>query len=149
MREDRHPTARTPRLRATLHREAGFTLLEIIIAGVILTVLGLSYSAAIAVFLQASAAARELDDVREGARSQMEEILAWTNYATLASEFDGRTFAVGSLHAPQGPSAPPGIVSIDASDPDLLRVTVRIEWEGAKGNESYELATMLTGRSSQ
>ena len=122
----------------------GFTLVEIAIAAFLLGILGMAVSATAANSFRINAVVSQQGEVREAARAQMEDIVAWPDYATLTNQFDGTVFQVGALTGPQGVGDPPGTVTVDDTNPNLLDITVRVQWIGPMGTENFELRTMLT-----
>ncbi|MCZ6795019.1 MAG: hypothetical protein O7J95_15560 [Planctomycetota bacterium] len=93
--------------------------------------------------LRADHAVRDREEALRLVKAQIEDVLAWPEYATLVSQFDGRVFAVGALRGTGSRPGRPGLVIVDDSDPDLLRVTVKAEWIGSSGEQVLELSTYV------
>ncbi len=122
-------------------RREGFTLLEIAFSVALLVVLA---SSVIAFFglsenMQSTSRAREI--ARVAAVSKMEEIMAWLDYDTLAAAFADTSFTAWPLIGP-GEGAP-GSVSVDSTNPDLLLVTITVDWEGSVGDDGLEVSTTI------
>jgi len=83
-------------------------------------------------------------EAREATRAQLDAILAWPTYNEIKTQFDGVTFDVPGLTSPSGGSA--GRVTIDDTDPNLLRITVRVDWVGPNGPEKCEIQTRRASR---
>lgn len=79
----------------------------------------------------------ESDLAEAAARAKVEEIRGLT-LAALQETYPPGTpviFVVQGL-TPVPPNEQPGTVDVDYSDPVLVRVTVRIRWQGARGERS-------------
>lgn len=131
-------------------RSQGFTLLETCFAMFILALLALNTVATLATCMRIDNSNREREQAHAAARNQMETILAWPDYATLKTKFNDTGFTAGTMLAPpdsnagQGMARPtPGWVTVDATNPDLLRVTVRVDWRISEGADSLELSTLI------
>ena len=125
--------------------EAGFTLIEVAIAMLVLGVLALSVGATMVTNFRTADLVDQQGVAREATRSKVEEILAWPTFETTADQFDGETFDVAPLARING--ALPGTVVIDDTDPTLLVIVVRVDWLGPWGDEGYEVRTMRTNTS--
>lgn len=127
--------------RAKRERKSGFTLLEIALSVSLLIVLAAGVIAFFAISAKMQNTSREREVARVAAASKLEEIVAWLEYDTLALAFSGTTFPAGPLTSPGG--GPPGTVTIDSANPDLLLVTVTVNWTGAGGEDVLELSTTI------
>lgn len=149
------------RVSSTLHRREsrlgptraqGITLVEVATSGFVLAILSAAVAVTLGTSLRRNAAVAESDHAREAARAKLEEIVTWPNHDEILARFDGTTFSVGILENPAGdledPDAggDPGVVTIDATNPDLLVATVRVDWMGTLGDGNLELRTLLTRR---
>ncbi len=110
--------------------ESGLTLVELIVALSIFIILAAGLSASMVAGLRLNTDTRNRDNAREAARSQMEVILAWNDYDTIAANYDGMSFSHGT-------------VSVDATNPDLLEVRLTVTWEASTGPETFQLLTMI------
>lgn len=132
----------------SLSRSRGISLLEVTIALLLLAGLMVLLSLTLASSSKLQSVSREHDAAREAIRAKLAEITTWPDFDTL-SAFDGEDFAAGtgasSLAAQSGDQdGLPGEVTIDTSNPNLLRITIRVVWRGAAGNDAVEIVTMLT-----
>ncbi len=132
------------RQRERIRRE-GFTLLEIAISVTLLVVLALGVIAFFALSEKMQSTSRAREVARVAAVSKMEEIMAWLDYDTLTAAFSATSFPAWPLIGPGG--APPGAVSVDSANPDLLLVTVTVAWEGSGGDDGLELSTTIANPS--
>lgn len=124
----------------TAPRGGGFTLTELMASIAILTLLAIGLSTSLVTSMRANAATRERDVAREAALSQM-EIISTADFAALSAA-DGQSFPVPELADPA--SEPnPGLITVDISNPDLVRVDVRVAWTGVHGDQDFELSTLL------
>ena len=114
--------------------ESGLTLVELVIALSIFIILAAGLSASMVAGLRLNSDTRSRDDAREAARSQMEIILAWNDYDTLAANYDGATFSHGT-------------VGVDATNPDLLEIRLTVTWEASTGPLTFQLVTMIANTS--
>lgn len=128
----------------------GFTLLETCFAMFILALLALNTVATLATCMRIDNSNREREQAHLAARNQMETILAWPDYGTLKTKFNDTWFTAGTLLAPPyatggsgDANASPGRVTVDDTNPDLLRVTVRVDWTISEGADSLELSTLI------
>jgi prepilin-type N-terminal cleavage/methylation domain-containing protein len=142
--------------RSVLHRVAsngGYTLIEVVIALSVFAVLALSMSASVATAMQANSRARDRDNSRSEAASKIEEIIAWPDFNTLLTEFNGDAFSVPGLETTSG--ALPGLITVTQETPEMLRIDVSVTWFDASlvgikadGTQSFEVNTRITDRSS-
>ncbi|MEK7309195.1 MAG: prepilin-type N-terminal cleavage/methylation domain-containing protein [Planctomycetota bacterium] len=128
---------------------AGFTLIEVIIAMILLTVgLMTLLSVTLGGMLQREVT-REYDIARNAASAKIEEIRA-QDFDDVAA-YTGTYFAVVGLTAPTGWTNP-GFISVNNTVSDLYDVTVTIRWR-IQGNTSalvyneYVTRTLMTRRS--
>lgn len=128
-------------ITASSSRQGGFTLLEIAFAVAILLMLGASMTAFFAVSTRVQNSNRNREIARIAATSKLEEILAWPNPATIPATFSGTTFTAGPLQGPGGNL--PGRVTVDATNPALLVVTVNVDWIDVPADDSFELSVMI------
>ena len=77
------------------------------------------------------------------AQMQMEMIRA-TEFGDLIAKYQDYGFDVVGLQPTKDDAdGRPGLVTIDEDDPDLLSITVRVEWDGPGRRElDYEVATL-------
>ena len=122
---------------------AGFSLIEVVFAGTILTIVALSLMATLTTNIQADNASRNRDVARIAAQGRLETVLAWADYFTIDDTFDDTTFGVDPLTGPAAIGPNPGRVFIDTTNPNLLRITVRVDWTTPVGDEGVELSTLL------
>ena len=135
-----------------MHRCEGFTLIEVIIAMVLLTVgLMTLLSVTMGGMLQRQVT-REYDLAREAAFAKIEEIRAQDFPDVVTYNNSPRnSFSVVGLIAPTG-WANPGLVAVNTSVSDLYEITVTVRWQ-IKGNASalvyneYVTRTLMTRRS--
>lgn len=131
--------------------ESGFTLVETVMALAVLTVLLLATSTTLAATARASAATRERALAAEAARGQIEEIVAWPDFASVQATFDGLGFAAvagaRTLAARAGDAdGLCGRVTVRPAGAGLLRVSVRVEWRGLAGEDAVALETFVAER---
>ena len=122
----------------------GFTLIEVVASISVLAVLSLSIGLSVATAMQAEHRAQERDAARSEAASELEEILAWPEYGTLQTTFDGRTFAVEGLSRSDGTMV--GSVDVYQIAAETLRADVRVTWtDNTLGTDLlYEISTVVT-----
>jgi len=123
--------------------QGGLTLLEVVVGLAILALIALSVVAVMGTTLRADSANRDREAVRVTMRSQMEGVLAWQDYDSLRANFDGTRFNVGSLVSPSGESQA-GQITVDSTNPDLLRVTILFSWSAPYGSDTMELSTLIS-----
>ena len=126
---------------APRRRNGGFSLLEVVIALVVLT---FSMITVMTMIIQASTTqqiARETETAKEAAMAQLAKV-RMSLFADVPS-FQGSTFVVSGLNdARQSDQQSRGTVSIDMSNPDLYDVLVTVNWKGKKGVSSYSMRTL-------
>jgi type II secretory pathway pseudopilin PulG len=157
------PTPRGRAATARTARQRGLTLVEMAVAAGVLTFILAGITSTLTTSRRHNGMNRERTVAWQAARAQMEEVLAYPDFATLKSVFDGRGFAAGTgtdtLRAQDGdPDGLPGRVTVasataaggvapasGAGASTLLHyVTVEVVWRGAGGNERVELSTLVS-----
>jgi len=130
---------------------AGFTLIEVVIAMILLTTGLLTLlSVTLGGMLQREVT-REYDIARNAAFAKIEEIREQDFPDIISPSFSGTYFAVVGLTAPTG-WANPGYITVNNSVLDLYEITVTIRWR-IQGNTSalvyneYVTRTLMTRRS--
>lgn len=110
---------------STKHRHnSGLTLLELIIATAILVV---AISGLLAIFIglfSMNEGARKLTLATTAAQDKMEEIRN-SDYAALYTAYNGTSFNPDGFATAEAK----GAVSIDNTDPDLLKVHISVSWK--------------------
>ena len=124
--------------------ETGFTLLELSMVVGLVGVVAVTLMGALLSTVKVDGAMREREEAMWAVRSQLEQVVAWPDFGSLVTQWDGFIFAIGSLEGSQGPGTLPGRVEVDDSDPDLVRVTVRADWAGTYDENSFELSTLVS-----
>lgn len=105
----------------------GFTLIEVIIAMILLTVGLLTLFSVITSGLVQSGVTREYDVARNAANAKIEEIRG-VNFSDIVSVYSATDFAVVGLVTPTG-WANPGYISVNDSAADLYDITITIRWQ--------------------
>ena len=133
---------------------AGFTLLEMMIGSIVMSVSLVGMLGVIGAGFGMSRSARELTQAKDAAVRKLEQIreLSRTNFAQVQANYTGtsaaRNFAVPPLSATVGDAdGRPGRVTVVSSalgGASLLDVTIRVDWRGANGPRSYELQSRLS-----
>jgi len=130
MRHDRRPC-----------HEGGFTLLEVVGAGFVLSVAVLGLTATLAT----SGRLTESSRGEVAARCAMRAVIAQLEsspFDTLKTAFDGHGFAIPGLEAPKGdPDGLPGQIVFEAGPadaPTMHRVIVRATWRSRNGVRTVE-----------
>ncbi len=135
-------------------RQAGFTLLELMMGTFVMSVSLLAMVGLVAASFGLTRAATELTQAKNGARRKLEEVreLARTHFSevltTYASDSTASDFNVGRLAPrPGDPDGKAGHVTVEPSlvSADLLDVTVRVDWQGAAGPRMIEMRSRVTG----
>lgn len=123
----------------------GFTLVEVVAAGFVFTVMALGLSASLATSAQGSEMARHELAARAAVSSLVAEMQS-VPLADVHARYADRTFDVPALEAPPGEDKV-GTVTI-APGPsgcsDLLRVTLRVRWHQSKRVREIESTHLLT-----
>ena len=146
--------SRNESLRARGTQRAGFTMLELMIGTVVMSVSLVGMLGVIGAGFGMSRSAREFAAARTAAVKKLEQIreLSRTNFVQVVPTYSGnsatRNFAVSPLSATVGDADGfPGRVTVAPSalgGTKLLDVTVRIDWRGASGARSYELTSRVS-----
>ena len=126
-----------------LQRQRGFTLLEVMIA---MVVIAGALFAAISMIFHTSAAKetmREQEIAKEAASAKIEEIKAHA-FDQIVSTYNGASFTVAGLSAPTGVGKGLGSVAVDSTNANLYEVTVTIRWKGVQGTRSYLMRNLFT-----
>lgn len=132
-----------------LRKSRGLSLLEIMIA---LAVLAIALSGIISATLHGQTMQdlnRQLDLARNAAMTKMEEVRA-RDFTTIVTTYGGAAnannrFGVTGLRPPPSVLANQiGVVSLDASNANLIEVRVRVDWQSQKGVRKYETSTLVT-----
>lgn len=122
-------------------RTAGFTVIEIMVALVVLSTLAFSLATSMVAVQRVNSGTRERDVAREAAHSRLQVISA-LDYAQLGQR-DGDVFVVDELTGQSANPGNPGSVTVMEVRTGLTRVTVRVDWDGVLGEQSFELSTEL------
>ena len=130
------PPATAPALRPR-RPEGGFTLIEAVVGLAILLIATLGLVAAIVTSLKAGRVAREHAVALAAAQERMNTLLAATE-PELVAIGSRQTFAVRDL-TQRRDGTPVGEVRVDASQPPLYQVEVRVRWLGPYGDEALTL----------
>lgn len=137
--------ARTEPGRRRLGRQAGISLVEVVIASAILAVSMLLISASVTTALRANAFARERGIATAAAEAKLEELIAHPLQPVLALPglllFNGTTFPVDGLSGAGGARA--GSVRIDPTGVPLVTVEVTVAWVGSFGADRISLKTTV------
>jgi Tfp pilus assembly protein PilV len=118
----------------------GFTLMELTLAIVILTIGIMSLMATILPAMKLEETSRSFDIAKSAAANKLEEIAGY-DFNSICTVFSGTNFAAGEL----GDTA--GYISIDNSNTELLDITVTISWSSTAFQNtplSLQMKTMLT-----
>ena len=127
----------------TERARAGFSFTGTALAvGVVLIVVNVLV--VIVININEETSIRDREEVFGVVRAQLEEVLGWSEFATLVTQFDGKPFPIGDLVGVGTSSKLPGLVVVDDSNPNLLRVIVKAEWAGATGEDYFELSSYIT-----
>lgn len=120
---------------------AGFSLLEVMIALVVIT---FSMMAILTMVIQASTvqqSARETAAAKEATMAQIAKIKMGAFNAV--SGFQGTTFIVEGLPDPrQSDRKARGSVTIDSSNSEVLEILVSVSWKGSKGDTTYSMRSL-------
>jgi Tfp pilus assembly protein PilV len=125
-------------------KESGLTLIEIVLAMIILTVGILSIFSVIIPSMYLEQVSREFDIAKAAAANKLEEIRA-SDFDTAYTTYNNNYFQVRELSTPSGITNT-GLVSISNANPDLLDITVTITWASqirANANKSLSMKTMF------
>lgn len=121
--------------------EAGFSLIEVMIALMFLAGSTLVLLSVLAQTSENDEQNRERTIALHAAMAQMEIVLAYdddediNNFITQWTTPGNSTFTVDELNSPDAVGAPaPGTITIDATDPTRVGVTILIRWESRRGH---------------
>lgn len=122
-------------------KKGGFTLVELMIAVGVLLVAVLTLAAFVVPLSRQREQSEALRTVLSAARSRLEEIKG-VDPALVEATYDGRTFDVPGIDGAKGGGSTLE-VTVDATSPDLLVVTVTATWNVLGHVEAFELTTDL------
>ncbi|MBI5778260.1 MAG: prepilin-type N-terminal cleavage/methylation domain-containing protein [Planctomycetes bacterium] len=134
-------------------QKAGFTLIEVVIAMILLSVGLLTLLSVTMSGMLQREVTREYDVAREAAFAKIEEIRTQDFPDLLSAPYSGTYFAVAGLITPTG-WANPGFISVNNTTSSLYDITVTIRWQ-IQGNTSalvyneYVTRTLMTRRSKE
>ncbi len=133
-------------MKAVDPQRSGFTLLEVLVASVILAVAILGMISAILYIHRLNQSARENELAVQGGQQMVEEVIACP-LDQVETSYGGYTFDVSGL-SPRSddPDGKVGSIEVDGSDLALVQVTVQIEWTGIYGDRSLRFDTTMTKR---
>ena len=123
-------------------REAGFSLLEVVIALAIIAIALLGIVSTFVHSINMGESEREQQIAKQAASKKIEEIRTAT-FDTLYATYNGDTFAVDKLVHAGGPGGKGlGTVAVDNTNADLLEIQVTVQWKGILGDGTYSLRSM-------
>lgn len=138
---------KTPAAEATQRHHAGFTLLEVVVGGFVLTLSIRGLAAAMSQGSRLSEAFPEKVVARDAMRTVLAQI-ANTPFRSVAGEFHLAGFAVPGLRAPPGDAdGLPGPIVFEDGPADILRnyrLRIRVGWRGQAGIRSIEAVHLVT-----
>jgi prepilin-type N-terminal cleavage/methylation domain-containing protein len=141
---DNAPVYRTTRF------DEGFTLLEVMIAVLVLAVAALAFFSSQWYAMRLDMASQQDEIAMTAARTQLERIKAEAlgssseaAFAAFAAAQNNSTFAVQGLEPIEG-AAEVGTITTNLLSPGLLEVTVTLEWRGTSGNENYSISGLIS-----
>lgn len=134
-------------------RWCGFTLLEVMIALVILVIACLGLMATITYSVRANCNSQETMLAMGGARQQMEKIMAMPSLTTIQA-LNNTTFDVAGL-MPQGqnPWGKVGSITVSsttvaatapATAQTVLDIRISVKWRGIMGDRTYDTSFLVT-----
>jgi len=133
------------------HRQRGFTVIEVLFAGLILSIAVLGMFSLVSASHGMSREAEELTTAENAAREKLEEIkeFARNDFYAVRGAYDGAPgeFDVPALKPEPGTAGAIGRVEVTetrAGDPNLLDVVVTIRWWGVGGTRDLALRTRLS-----
>lgn len=132
--------------------EGGFTLIEVMFAGFVLSVAVMGMLSLITVGHSVSRDTVEMRAAKNAALAKLEEIkeFAETDFYAVRENFDGPrgNFDVVDLQDPRLAGDPPNgtisIVETTNGDPNLLDIVVTVSWWGVGGARDIEYRTRLS-----
>lgn len=123
---------------------SGFTLIEAAFAASILGIVAVGMIGTIGTTISMEGANRDRETARVAAQAQIERVLAWPDYTTIGTQFDQVSFGAGALLPADSTQNFPGIVTVDATVPELLFVTARVTWDAPRtGTNTYEVSVQI------
>lgn len=127
-------------------RRTGVTLIEVLMATLILAIALLGLVGAILNIHRMDRTAREIGLATDGASEILETILS-EDVTTIEETYDAGGFEVAGLSArPDDPDGQVGRIAVLREGPEYFRVTVRVEWTGTGGDRSIRLDSMTAPR---
>jgi len=137
-------------------RTAAFTLIEVLVATLVLVVAIFGLVATLSYTMRQEADTREVSVAMNFLRAKVEEVRSqpFDDIFTYYSQGANRNFEVPGLDPQAGdpdPFAPHrvGEVIVGVINPRLLRVTVRASWTGLMGERTLDLETQVTDRTKE
>ncbi|MBN1808096.1 MAG: prepilin-type N-terminal cleavage/methylation domain-containing protein [Planctomycetes bacterium] len=122
----------------------GFTLVEVMIAVVLLALGSVAFFVAHWNALMVDRATQHDQICMTVARTQLENIKA-AAFSTIQATYDGQSFDVEGLRATKSDAdGLPGQITVAALSPDLLQVTITIEYIGTSADETFELVGLIS-----
>lgn len=127
-------------------RRSGFTLLEVLIASIVLSIALMGLISAIFYIHAINQGARENEIALRKATEMMEEVLS-QDIDTVTADYDQLAFDVEGLSEQStDPDARVGLVDIDDTNPDLVLVHIEVLWRGRTGNNAVRLDSLMARR---
>ena len=123
----------------------GFTLIETIVAGFVLTITSLSLSASLATSSNVSESVRREMEARSAMRAVLAEMRS-VPFSEMKATYENASFDVAHLRAPKG-EAKPGRITIEdgpAGTQDLLRIRLRVRWMDGSTEREIETVHLVT-----
>lgn len=137
-------------------RRAAFTLVEVVVATLVLVVAIFGLVATLSYTMRQEADTREVSLAMNFLRAKVEEVRSqsFDDVFTYYSQDANRNFEIPGLDPQAGdtdPNAPHrvGEVIVGVINARLLRVTVRASWAGLMGERTLDLETQVTDRAKE
>jgi type II secretory pathway pseudopilin PulG len=130
-------------------QRAGTTLVEVVVAIMIVAVAALLVAGSVSASVASNAFAREHGVALEAARTQLESLTSQPLQVVFSLPnlllFSGSTFPVDGLSGPNGGNA--GSIRIDPSGAPVVTIEVTVSWVGSLGPDQVSLTTsvLVTG----